>query len=119
MILINPTDDDLNAAFAEKVAEWKCEMINGAWGGDVDVPAPVWTSPKGEVSTAYFIPKFTHSFDLTLPYLDSVLSSGGFWRITSNPAGVSCVINYEQGPIANTPARAAVIALLRTHGVEV
>jgi hypothetical protein len=57
--------------------------------------------------------------DAVLLWLDKTAGNDGFWRMTSNGSGVSVVINYEQYQITDTAARAAVIAILRAHGVEV
>ncbi len=119
--LTNPTEDEINAAVAEYVAGWKCEMINGAWSGDPDSSAPVWTSPSGQVSTAYFIPAFTRSADAVLPLLEKW---PGEWTKTGRMWIELSTYNDEDGPgtveaTADTFPLAACIALLRANGITV
>lgn len=122
MRLTNPSNDELNAAFAEAVAGWKCEMIYGAWSGDVSVAAPVWTSPNGTVSTAYFIPKFTQSADAVLPWLEKTFCAFSYHTDRPDRRLQFCADKKRDGQLiasSGTFPRAAVIALLIAHGVEV
>lgn len=113
MTLTNPTDDELNAAFAEKVV--KPNPIGKMWGDE------------------YIRPDFINSFDALLPWLEmkevveviynhnpyigtkgySVQVSDAFTEDNKEPAGRSGWVNCRSLP------RAACIALLRAHGVVV
>jgi hypothetical protein len=123
--LVNPTDDQLNAAFAEKVA--------GYFSNPVFKPQHSWCrkSPTGEIVVLDglgALPPFTRSMDAVLPWLEQCLSARcenliGGWNVKicyrgeltpSNPLG-HC---YSEAMNRVLP-RAAVIALLRAHGVEV
>ncbi len=122
MKLINPTDEELNAAFAEKVAGWGLLVPSGFDGKDhIGIP------PKGQrTGNAEIVPRFTTSADAVLPWLDQMN-----YIATCCPVSGSkhhhCIITIhtwhtaEKIGDANSQcfARAAVIALLRAHGVEV
>lgn len=108
MKLINPTDLHLDAAFAEHVAGWmQCERLGRM----------VWYDPEGghEINP----PRFTESADLVLPALEKqrawvcekTWDSDEYTVRVSNPLAITArSISF---------AKAAVIALLRAHGVEV
>ena len=105
MKLMNPTDDELNAAFAEKVAGW------WLWPGYRDQ----WCDGTEDRGKA----RFTTSFDAVLPWL-------GKWRtIAIDWDRIAGLWSVGVGQHKDTPAyspvlpRAAVIALLRAAGVEV
>lgn len=119
MKIINPTDDQLDAAFAEHVA------------GQIPTVSPgYFTYPN--VRGFWRAKKFTQSSDAVLPWLEKGRESGrrigievGFrlWRIwihDKNTDGLydSCLERRPDGE-SDTLPRAAVIALLRAHGVEV
>lgn len=111
MKLTNPTDDELNIAFAEKVA------------GMNPVNVEYHTAPWSEK------PRFTQSADAVLPWLEKEIlwdaqsciaeSQRAFrcWiRILTKAAGERSEYAEAREP---TFPRAAVIALLRAHGVEI
>lgn len=120
MKLINPTDQELNTAFAEKVAGWmKCERLGRM----------VWYDPEGgHVSSEIELPRFIESADAVLPCLDKV----GMWKAERFLPSDICIKGQAyRVDVANRHAcdfchadadtlpRAAVIALLRAYGVEV
>lgn len=129
MKLTNPTDEQLNTAFAEKVAGWSMKKTN---------PKDPVLGEEGEVFCApgdgwnMNIPTFTQSADTVLPWLEKpdwmwcrkshTLKKHGdygyfeFWCYgpTKHQIGYHCCAD-EPGQFP----RAAVIALLRAHGVEV
>jgi len=123
-ILDNPTDDQLNAAFAEHVAGWKpmgCVALVGP--GDpflYEVPGErQWRNKEA----------WTRSMDAVLPWLEKHKSLS-VCRVTRL---ISPGVFDDQGPLywgvhlgdwknraeAGTPSKAAVIALLRANGVTV
>jgi len=105
MKLVNPTDRDLNWTFLKVICKKSMSMV-------LDVPP------------------FTESADLVLPWLEklgayvSLRYWNGEW---ADPPGwyLSLWENDENGPQIGeyvgdmSFARAAVIALLRAHGVEI
>jgi hypothetical protein len=116
MKIINPTDDHLNAAFAEKVAGWfRCERMG----------KQVLYDPEGGhvlIGDTHCMPKFTESMDAVLPWLEKfnghtngpeINFQSGQWEVILN----GCTTR-DRATCASLP-RAAVIALLRAHGVEV
>lgn len=113
MKLIDPTDDELNRAFAEHVAGMtQCESL-------VDVDEKRWCGKP---------PTFTEYADAVLPWLEKwdcrTLSA---WRGTEWTCFVCTeeesfpewegVVGFD-GSAAN-PAKAVVICLLRANGVEI
>lgn len=125
MKLINPTDDELNAAFAEKVAGWfRAERLG----------KQVLYDPEGGhvlIGDTRCMPQFTHSADAVLPWLERWRDSGkGYVAMATihsaamqRTGWVVQVRDAETGPLQEiihwSLPRAAVIALLRAHGVEV
>ncbi len=109
--LLNPTDDQLNAAFATEVAGWfRTERLG----------KQVIYDPEGGhvlIGDTRCMPKFTRSFDAVLPLLDTIK-----WHVTTMDGGFTFVIRGP-GPNATCThpelATAAVLALLRANGVEV
>lgn len=132
MKLINPTDDELNAAFAEKVAGWqptedqieRASIIDEAWYGDATREQAVQSAIRA------FRPHFTRSMDAVLPWLEksgyyvSLCYWNGPW---AEPPGwcLSLWENDENGQQVGdyvrdkSLPRACVIALLRVHGVDI
>lgn len=110
MKLTNPTDEELNVAFATEVAGWKSTPIHmPRKAGDV-----WWHDSGGNLTEGA---NFTRSADLVLPWLEKREEAGfhylkGHWYVHLYAEDKSC---------ANSPrlALAAVIVLLRAHGVEV
>lgn len=126
MKLTNPTDQELDAAFAVHVAGWNpvCHCGDRMDMHRHDEHAPVQMDEP--------IPNFTRSFDAVLPWLEK---QG--WKGTSNRHGATCVATvtvlggkegwdgtehtatqdytHTQSPLP----RAAIIALLRANGHEV
>jgi len=131
MKLINPTDSELDAAFAEKVAGLVlCDC--GGWTHLIAGASMMRINDKCEKNCCPSFPYFTKSFDAVLPCLQR---EGWDWEHRfSGPISMGSVIetiavygpdskaeygkhDYTQGTC--TPAKAACIALLRAHGVEV
>lgn len=117
MTLTNPTDDQLDAAFAGKVCGWKriAEATNVAF----EVPE---TGARGTP------PAFTRSFDAVLPWLEkwrdsgngiaigaTITSAGPGWRVDIIDVNGSTTITM----FSLSLPMAIVGALLRAHGVEV
>ena len=123
LILINPTDDELDAAFAVHVAGEPAVWVSEAQAkrraaihDGANPGAPIWS--------------WRYSMDAVLPWLEKL-----GWRGTSNRAGDTCAATVEvnsrewdgntftaQQDYTHTQTplpRAAVIALLMAHGVEV
>jgi hypothetical protein len=102
--LANPTDSQINAAVAEYVAGWTNDGTHWGWHKGPDI------------KRACDLDDYATSADAVLPLLENGLSVscvfGGFsfqWTVSvSNRIGK-----------ADALARAACIALLRAHGVEV
>lgn len=128
MTPIKATDTaGLNAAMAEKVAGWRVERFMS-----ISTPPTGAGLPPGwrAGDPPQPIPDFCHSADSVLPFLEK---SG--WRGTSNRAGSTCAATVEVNHPecdgrtfiaqisdlqSQTPfPHAAVIALLRSRGVEV
>lgn len=115
MKLTNPTDEQLNAAFAEQVCGWK-------WRTFPDGACPEikhWRDVYGNIVSIHW-PKysFTTSADAVLPWLEK----RQWVRVELCAFGEpKWGISVMHGPIgmADTFPRAATIALLRAHGVEV
>lgn len=118
MKLINPTDLELDAAFAEKVAGWmQCERLGRM----------VWYDPAGghEINP----PRFTYSADLVLPWLEKndmiaeiIRAKGDHtlgWRIGWRVSIGNNETNIGSNCFGSVLAKCIVIALLRAHGIEV
>lgn len=131
MKLVKPSDDQLNAAFAEKVAGWTYwQSKHGHYhvtdpNGKHGEPAYGW--PKYDESTGkkfvrhwtdgVELPRFTQSADAVLPFVSKLKEVGihyadGDWFVRCWSEDKNCA-NCDSLP------RACVIALLRAHGVEV
>lgn len=121
MKLTNPTDEQLNKAFAEKVAGWSPAITDKSCCYDGDGNHCYWSD----------VPPFTQSADAVLPWLEKFDTEINypcwrdikgkpnhrvkFWHVSiTNPDGSS-----ERNANAQSFPRAAAIALLRAHGVEV
>ena len=123
MKLFNPTDAELDAAFAEKVAGWK--RTSRFDFSSVETYYP-WFVPAANGSGSGFelaVTRFTRSFDAVLPWLEKT----GRWNVFRDVSGVY-EIELEDNPMPDDGCwfafnkslpRAAVIALLRAHGVQV
>lgn len=116
MTMTNPTDKELNAAFAEKVCGWETGP-DGYGDGDKYYEK---TPPHHSPGYTYKFP-FTTSVDAVLPWLEKwhaeighLLTSG--WLVLLKESAIS--EKYVAASCLSFP-RAAVIALLRAHGVEV
>lgn len=110
--LTNPTDDELNEAFAWRVAGWREGEL-----GDCRVWFDKTNAYVCDISDA---PNFTRSMDAVLPYLEKL----PIWDITWDGKRATCGVSLDAYTFyyeatAETPAKATVIALLRAHGVEV
>lgn len=107
MKLTNPTDEQLNAVFAEKVAGMRFDPDEG------------WRCKDGFSTTAPDYNDFTRSADAVLPWLDRVgwtcdNSYDEVVRIWGHRGRSEHFIHTDK-----SFPRAAVIALLRARGVEV
>jgi hypothetical protein len=116
--LTNPTDDQLNCAFAEKVAGWtqdKEEYWHDAEGSGVNEDG------------FYLVPSFTTSADAVLPWLEKWTQDhpGDEWHVGQRKGMWAIDVHQPKGFIDQynsrdkSLAKAAVIALLRAHGVVV
>ena len=110
MKLINPTDDQLNEAFAVHVAGWKKLAVR-----DPELE-PEWEiGGYGGHGYAFRVPRLTDSADDVLPWLDK--------RKWSRNGNSEVLVWYDGSMYAGsghgTFPRAAVIALLRASGVEI
>jgi hypothetical protein len=108
MKLLNPTDDELNAAFAKEVAGWKWEKT--------DRDHMAWIEYR-EGGSWEVEPNFTTSADAVLPYVSKLKEVGihyvdGDWF-------VRCWSEDKNCANCDSFAKACVIALLRARGVEV
>lgn len=132
--LTSPTDEQLNAAFAEHVARWK-DLGGGLWwdneaksprcviGSEIDKRREQMGLPA---SATPFGVSFTHSFDAVLPWLEgwgdyditrcdekyTVMLS----RFEMLPSGVEGDYIMAEAD-SDTLPRACVIAMLRANGV--
>jgi hypothetical protein len=133
MKLINPTDDELNAVFAEEVAGWT--DIRYEEGEDVDIDAREiypWGGIAGsppDGSKRRLVTPFTRSADAVLPWLNRhvvmIEHMCSQWRVLIHMG----YTGGDKGPFTNRHdfisegegefAYHAVIALLRAHDVEV
>lgn len=128
MTLINPTDDELNRAFAEKVCGWVWTKIREARRINGDLVEPelfVWCRQNGEFAGNPWQHDFTHSADAVLPWLEKDHYSFSIYYDQT-----TCVWTVElmqrftgtktyRASCEESMAKAAVIALLRAHGAEV
>jgi hypothetical protein len=131
MRLVNPTDRELDAAFAEKVCGW---MRGEAGRGEKRVKAYYLYSPSYNEYRPLDAPyaviwkdgtvggdlkRFTTSADAVLPWA----SKEGIWQCEFLGASLYRFIHWgkmgEHRGEGDTFARAAVLALLRAHGVTV
>ena len=122
MTLTDPTDEQLNAAFAEKVAGWTCKTFpNG-----VCPSLKHWSDEFGNTVSINW-PKYhwATSADAVLPWLEKCYHVDVSWLINRAEHGDQwCVkIRQKDGIVhrgdSNSFAIAATIALLRAHGVTV
>jgi len=112
--LVNPTDDQLNAAFAEKVAGWKRLTVKDP------SKDPEWeTGGYGGHGYAFRVPRFTTSADAVLPYIKTHNEKEKWATEIFVGAGKVSVYFKSANAEADTLPKAAVIALLRAHGVEI
>ncbi len=112
MKLVKPTDEELNAAFAEKVCGWSkgddgygYETVYSEKVAPYKTMGPVWKY------------NFVKSADAVLPYIQKLDEVGihycsGDWFVRCWSEDKNCA-NCDSLP------KACVIALLRAHGVEV
>lgn len=117
MKLLNPSDDQLNACFAEKVAGW----INQGRAKGVPALSNRWVLPDRSLVEAPL--QFTNSADAVYPFLPRD-KFGDFFTIDGGFMGYRVCIRGETGHIkfegqSESGPKAIVLALLRAHGVEV
>lgn len=114
MKLTNPTDAELNAAFAEHVCGWK--RLQKTTQIVFEVPA---TGARGTP------PGFTTSADAVLPWLEKAKlwnTQGVSAEVCRKTRYITQVMDYERNYHEDRDesfAKSAVIALLRAHGVEI
>jgi len=129
MKLLNPTDEQLNAAFAEKVAGWRpSEQEIAAWQTWAQISG-CDTSRDNAESTAKMCdrPHFCTSADAVLPWLESWayvdISRDTDYNAGPWSCGVAKSTDSQFGKLYHGPgetlAHAVVVALLRANGVEV
>ncbi len=107
IILTNPTDEQLEAAFAEHVAGWR-DLHHDGVGLEGKLPG----------RHQEYVPDYLSSFDAVLPYLERpkwYWSRDGYGQVTVWTTDSS----FYSSPGGLPVARAAVIALLIAHGVTV
>ena len=121
MKLINPTDDELNAAFAEKVAGWY--VANKVHALDKICYRSEKEYFEKPFCGTWPVPPFTRSMNAVLPWLNA---PGWLWHIsndeihTNRPFTAHIHRGLAEASASDTNApRACVIALLRANGVEV
>lgn len=133
MKMINPSDIQLNEAFAEKIAGWMYwQSKHGHFhiiapdGGELE-PAYGW--PEFDSSTGTKIerkwtdglelPDYVGSADAVLPWLEK--AGNGMVRFCPDVSGGSrWIVNIGDAHGAcDSFAKASTIALLRSHGVEI
>lgn len=120
MTLTNPTDEQLDAAFATEVAGWTehRQMILDKhfitrWA------APGTPLGFNVLALSTEPPKFTPSMDAVLPWLEKWRSIEIDWHRGPELWSVG-IGEFKGDPTFSTLLpRACVIALLRAHGVEV
>jgi hypothetical protein len=113
MTLHSPTDDQLNAAFAEKVAGWNfIPDGNGVkWFVPPDLP------PAANLRVNRPIPRFTQSMDVVLPWLEKGDANCACYEFEGVRTWNTSIRNTGADDVSLP--RACVIALLRANGVEV
>lgn len=134
MTLVNPTDDELNRAFAERVAGWKWrDERGGAWFDKSDDPDPMkWVriiGPNGGDIALDGGLRWVSSADAVIPWLQNMWLSVVISEVIAGWAVRICYRGDQsfERPLGHCDSwaldpsfpRAAVIALLRAHGVEV
>lgn len=113
MTLTNPTDDQLNAAFAEKVAGWTLSWDEDSGGNRYE---EWWNGLEGPLD-----PIFTTSADAVLPFLEKRARAITITYCDVTVQWTVEIIGFKTAWKASseTLPRAIVYALLRAHGVEV
>jgi hypothetical protein len=138
MTLINPTDDELNRAFAEKVAGWNYQPKCLSTNPEDRTETPMWFVPaRGDAGPGYEYALYgwTRSMDAVLPWLEKWRDSGkGYvvmatihsaamkrtgWIIQIRDSALETNNVKDFEVIDWSASRACVIALLRAHGVVV
>lgn len=115
MKLINPTDHELDIAFAEKVAGWYVTRKIASLD-KICFPSKKAFFEQPLCGTCP-LPHFTQSADIVLPWLERQ----EIWisQKTKHNHYTVTVENGWCGQDKTSFARAAVIALLRAHGMEI
>ncbi len=116
MKLINPTDSEIDAAVAEKVAGWKRLHAEHAFDGGVKCEIDAWAAPSGRIADA--VPQFSRSADAVLPLLERMDRWQCDYGRPEKKYRLYFIRREGEGTAATFP-RAACLALLRAHGVEV
>lgn len=107
MKLTNPTDSELNAAFAEKVAGW--HKNHNAVSDGKFLATDLW----------HLLPNYCCSADAVIPFLEKWRTMAIDWDRISGLWSIGIGERKNTPSYGNTFPRAAVIALLLAHGVEV
>jgi hypothetical protein len=112
MKLTNPTDAELNIAFAEHVCGW-------LEGGFIGSSGKYWVNADSSYASDDLL-RFTESADAVLPWLEKRLSwsrdsDGTVWVELHTQPATFYGCEFDDLPFP----KAAVIALLRAHGVKV
>lgn len=132
--LTNPTDEDLNKAFAEEVCGWKWtrifKAIRAPGGGFLDPARWAWCDKDNKFVSQGYDVRFAQSADDVLPWLNREPWGASTVGLPENVFAVTvygAIVDMGSMNITPTKAyaesstfsRAAVIALLRSNGVQV
>ena len=123
MKLTNPTDAELDAAFAEHVAGWMWRPERGgAWFLKSEYEDPyswvrIMDAKGADIGISGL--RFTQSADAVLPYLEKKEESGSVIDAIRVGGKWSIIIHAEYSAEDESLPRACVIALLRAHGIQV
>lgn len=120
MKLTNPTNAELNAAFATEICGYKFLHAEHRFDSGVHVAIDGISKPDGQWLSA--IPDFCSDANAVLPWLEKfngplngpdVSFQSGQWEVVLN----GCTT--RERAVHSVFPKAAVIALLRAHGVEI
>ena len=118
MKLINPTDDELNAAFAVHVCGASETRKESEWC-DTEMRLPDVKCGTKMFESWKRVPSFTDSADAVLPWLEKCATFHHKWNAETKLHTVHCSDRIYPYYMDESFSRAAVIALLRAHNVEV
>lgn len=123
LTLTNPSEDELNVAFSTEIAGWR--DVRFEEDEDVDIESRTiypWKGMAGwppDGGKRRLIPRWTECADAVLPWLYK-----HHWEVNQTSSAshpIRVVLDDMHGPRgeSGTFPRAATIALLRAHGVEI